>query len=129
MAPEVLELDPELVSQEIEEDVNIAEKGLGRQIDFIVRSAEASDGTAKEILMEVKYSLPRAAGRQLARLVNQLNNALTTGRGQVVVWSLQQPGLQQLKLLYNALGPKAASVQFVSGVEGLYRYLEFYFGH
>ena len=129
MAREVLELDPELVSQEIEENVNVAESGAGRQVDFLVRSAESAGETAEQLFIEAKYALPRVSGEPLTRLVNQVNNAVATGQGKVVLWSLQQPSLQQVKFVYNAIGTNASVVQFVSGVEGLYRYLELYFGH
>jgi len=49
-------------------------------------------------------------------------------QGQVVVWSLRLPSLAQLKAVYEALGSDASRVQFVYGVEGLYRWLQLYFG-
>lgn len=107
----------------------MAESGAGRQVDFLVRSAESAGETAEQLFIEAKYALPRVSGEPLTRLVNQVNNAVATGQGKVVLWSLQQPSLQQVKFVYNAIGTNASVVQFVSGVEGLYRYLELYFGH
>jgi hypothetical protein len=129
VAREVLELDPDLISQEIEENVNVAESGIGKQVDFVVRGAESAGEAAEQLIIEAKYALPRVSGDALTRLVNQVNNAVATGQGKVVLWFLQQPSLQQVKLVYNAIGTNATVVQFVSGAEGLYRYLQIYLAH
>ena len=107
MAREVLELDPELIAQEIQEDVNVAESGIGKQIDFVVRSAESAAEASKTFLIEVKYALPRVPSEQLTRMASQVNNAVATGIGKVVLWSLQQPTIQQIKLAYSAIGANA----------------------
>jgi RHS repeat-associated protein len=129
VAREVLELDPQLISQEIEEDVSVAGTGIGRQIDFLIRGAKSAGEFGEQLLLEVKYALPRVSGEALSRLTAQLNNAIASGKGQAVLWSLQNPGIQQVKLVLSSMGPNADKVQIVSGVEGLYRYLELFLGH
>ena len=58
-----------------------------------------------------------------------MTNAVGSGKAsQVVIWTLKSPGVAQVRLALNALGDLANKVQFVDGVEGLYKYLEFYFG-
>jgi RHS repeat-associated protein len=123
VAYKVITLNPDLVSEEIEEDVAVAEEGIGRSVDFFVRGTQV----ARQLFLEVKYGLPYKAGPALTRLTAQLQNALDTGRGRVVLWTLKDPGLAQINLVLQTLGSKASEVQFVSGVEGLYRFLELYF--
>ena len=106
------------------EDVPVVIQNSRRVIDFYVR---AKDGVSN-LLIEAKYSLPNG-GAALSRLVGQVSNAVASGKAnQVVVWTLKSPTVQQVQNVYNALGSLATQVQFVDGVEGLYKYLEFYFG-
>ncbi|MBI3661728.1 MAG: RHS repeat-associated core domain-containing protein [Acidobacteria bacterium] len=117
-------INAELVEEELAEDVPVVIQNSRRVIDFYVR---AKDGV-NNLLIEAKYSLPNT-GPALTRLVGQVTNAVTSGRAnQVVVWSLREPGIRTIQTVYNALGSLAGNVQFVHGVEGLYRYLELYFG-
>lgn len=96
--------------------------GSGRRvIDFFLEVGNSS------AWLEVKYSLPRA-GEALSRLVGQVQSALSSGQGQVVVWSLREPTLRQLQIVYQAIGQQAGRVQFVHGVEGLFRWMQLYFG-
>jgi hypothetical protein len=60
-------------------------------------------------------------------LVAQLQNAISTGRAKVVLWTLKDPSMAQVSLVLQELGSAVSQVQFVSGVEGLYRFLELYF--
>jgi hypothetical protein len=107
----------------VAEDVPIVVENSLRVIDFFVR---AKDGVSN-LLIEAKYSLPRGAA--LERLSGQLRNALASGRAnQVVVWTLRSPGIQQVQNAYTALGDIATKVQFVDGVEGLWKFLSFYYG-
>ena len=79
------------------------------------------------MLIEAKYSLPRG-GEALARLGRQAANGLQSGKAQdFVVWTLKQASTSQVKVVLDELGEYATRVQFVEGVEGLYRFLEFYF--
>jgi RHS repeat-associated protein/uncharacterized repeat protein (TIGR01451 family) len=118
------QINSEQVYEEIEEDVPIIFQNTRRVIDFFVR---AKDGL-NDLLIEVKYGLPRVSGPALTRLVGQITNAIGSGRAsRVVIWTLRSPGSSQLRLTLNALGDLAQKVQFVDGVEGLYKYLEFYF--
>jgi hypothetical protein len=74
-----------------------------------------------------KYSLP-TGGNALARLAGQVNNSIQSGlANQVVVWSLRQPSLTQVRAVVNALGAQASQVQFVDGVQGLFQYLQLYY--
>lgn len=79
--------------------------------------------------LEVKYSLPRAAGDALNRLVGQMTAMVQTGQGQAVVWSLRAPTSAQLSLIKAQVAPHIfQQVQFVHGVDGLYQWLKLYFG-
>jgi RHS repeat-associated protein len=93
-----------------------------RVLDFVAR---VGDDVA---IIESKYSLPIAEGESLTRLVGQVNQAVSSGAGQVVLWSLKDPTMAQLRLTFQALGATAQRVQFVSGVEGLFRWMQLYFG-
>jgi RHS repeat-associated protein len=109
---------------------NAVTQGLhiaGRHIDNVLRIGN------RIMMLEVKYSLPRA-GDALTRLTAQANAMLThpgvaSGRAQAVVWSYKEPTQAAMRDVLSALGPAASRVQFVHGVEGLYRYLVLYFGN
>jgi RHS repeat-associated protein len=117
-------INTEVVSEEVEEEVPVIFQGTRRVIDFYVQS---KDGL-RSLLIEAKYSLPRG-GEALSRLVGQVTNSIGSGRAsQVVVWTLREPTIRQTQNVINVLGGLATQVQFVHGVEGLYRYLELYFG-
>jgi hypothetical protein len=117
-------INSEQVFEEIEEDVPIIFRTSTRVIDFFVK---AKDGVSN-LLIEAKYGLPRS-GPALARMVGQLTNAIGSGKArQVVIWTLKEPAAWQVGNAINALGDLAPQVQFVHGIEGLWNYLEFYFG-
>lgn len=90
-------------------------------IDFTVRIG------ARIAAVEVKYKLP-LNGASLSRLVNQVNNMVAWGRGQAVVWTLKEPTLAEIRKVTEAIGANSGRVQFVSGVEGLAKWGELYFG-
>ena len=94
-----------------------------RSVDFYLKS---KDGLSA--LLEVKYTLARAGTTSFTRMINQLNAAVQTGQGQVVLWSLREPPIVAVEEALIALGPNAARVQFVHGVEGLYKWMQFFFG-
>ena len=93
-----------------------------RVIDFFVRMGQRS------AWIEMKYGLPWSEGEALTRLVDQVRQALATGQGQAVLWSLREPVARQIGLVTNALGSSAGRVQIVSGVQGLFQWLVTYFG-
>jgi RHS repeat-associated protein len=96
--------------------------GLGRvNVDFLVTIGEES------AMVEAKYALPRVAGSSLTRLVRQVTSAVASGQGKVVLWSLVEPGPAQISLVTRALGGAASEVEIVSGVEGLYQWMELFF--
>ena len=101
----------------------LAQRQTGaRVIDFFVRFGN------RAAWIEVKYALPWRAGEPLTRLVGQVQAAAAAAEGQVVLWTLRPPSVGQVKLVLDHLGQSAARVQFVHGIEGLYRWLLFYFG-
>jgi hypothetical protein len=61
------------------------------------------------------------------RLVAQLNTAVSANQGQVVLWTYKLPTTGEVQLVHQQLGAQASRVQFVNGVDGLYRWIEFYF--
>ena len=81
---------------------------------------------ARIAAIEVKYKVP-TDGAALSRLVNQITNMVQWGQGQVVVWSYKEATLSEISAVTEAIGANASKVQFVSGVEGLYRWIELYF--
>jgi hypothetical protein len=116
-------INSEVLSEEIQEDVEITVGQSTRFFDFYVR---AKDGV-NTLLIEAKYSLPKG-GAALARMAGQVRNALESARAaQVVVWSLKEPTVRQVTTVLNTIGAESNNVQFVHGVDGLYQYLEFYF--
>lgn len=78
--------------------------------------------------IEAKWSLTLKSSEALERLVGQVWEAYYTGRGQVVVWSLREPTIQQLRRVTLAIGSIASEVQFVHGIDGLWNWAKFYFG-
>ncbi len=118
----------EYVARQVMTDYGRVTVARGTQIvrhipDFLLRS---SNGI--RVWVEVKWNLPWQTGQALTRLVGQVTEAWSTKKGQVVVWTLREPTLRQLQLVHTHLGALAARTQFVHGVEGLYRWLRFYFG-
>ncbi|MGD9723617.1 MAG: putative Ig domain-containing protein [Pirellulales bacterium] len=94
-----------------------------RVIDYFVRVGD------RAAMIEVKYGLPRAAGDALNRLAAQMNAMVSSGAGQPVVWTLRAPTQAQLELVKQTAGPETFNrVQFVEGIEGLYRFITIYFG-
>jgi RHS repeat-associated protein len=94
-----------------------------RVIDYLVRIGD------RAAMIEVKYGLPRAAGDALNRLAAQMNAMVSSGAGQPVVWTLRAPTQAQLELVKQTAGPDTFNrVQFVEGIEGLYRFITLYFG-
>jgi RHS repeat-associated protein len=91
-----------------------------RFIDFFVRLND------RAAFIEVKYSLPARLGPSMDRLVGQVNAAVNSNQGQVVVWTLKEPTLAQVRLVLAQTNN--AQVQFVHGVEGLYNWIYLYFG-
>ena len=91
-----------------------------RKLDFLLNAGQSL------VYLEVKFSLPSRAGAAVARIAGQIQAGLATGN-QMVVWSLRAPSTAQLRRVADAVGLDAASrVQFVHGVEGLYRWAQFY---
>src|SRR5262249_32074261 len=81
-------INSEQVYEEIEANVPVIFQNSRRVIDFFVR---AKDGVSN-LLIEVKYGLPRVSGPALSRLVGQITNAVGSGKaGQVVIWTLRSP--------------------------------------
>jgi hypothetical protein len=78
--------------------------------------------------LEMKYGLPWKWGEPLVRLVDQVKQALATGEGEVIVWSLKEPVVRQLNLVKDALGNDATRVRLVHGVQGLWTWLVEFFG-
>jgi RHS repeat-associated protein len=78
--------------------------------------------------IEMKFGLPWKGGETLTRLVDQVRQALATGEGEVVLWSLKEPVTRQLSLLRGALGNDYARVRLVYGVQGLGQWLSEFFG-
>jgi RHS repeat-associated protein len=79
--------------------------------------------------IEVKWSLPSSEGGSLTRLVNQANNMVAYGasNAQAVIWSVREPTARAIDTVSQALGANMDKIQFVNGVEGLYKWIEFYF--
>jgi hypothetical protein len=48
-------------------------------------------------------------------------------QGQAVVWTYAEPTPRQLRLIQTALGPNVSRVQFINGLDGLYRWVTLYF--
>jgi RHS repeat-associated protein len=96
----------------------------GRNIDNFLAL-----GQSARWLLEIKHNLPWRAGEALTRLVEQVQGALATGRGQVAVWSLKNPTDAQKRLLERTLGAADyARIRLVSGVQGLWEFLTKEFG-
>jgi RHS repeat-associated protein len=102
---------------------------LQRALDYSLRFGQ------RFALMEVKYAIPRGA-QAFSRLVAQLTEAVqelprlqgAAQEAQVVLWTYKEPTFAAVRKLYETLGPSVASrVQFVGGVDGLFRWLRFYF--
>jgi hypothetical protein len=91
-------------------------------IDYVVKFGD------KTAWLEMKYGLPWKWGEPLVRLVDQAKQALATGRGEVVVWSLKEPVARQLNLVRDALGTDAGRVRLIYGVQGLWTWLSEFFG-
>ncbi len=91
-----------------------------RFIDFFVKNGE------RTAFIEVKYSLPSKVGPSMTRLVGQVNSAASSNQGQVVLWTLKEPTQNQVRLVVSQVNN--SQVQFVHGVEGLYKWIHLYFG-
>jgi RHS repeat-associated protein len=107
-----------------EAGIEVAETNVsvgGRIIDFVVKTPEG----VKDLLMEVKYSLPTRAGGPLSRLAAQMTEMVANGGGrQAVVWTLRQPAAGALATVEEAVGSAVFNqVTFVHGVEGLAEFL------
>ena len=96
--------------------------GGTRVIDCFVRLGD------RAAWIEMKFGLPWKWGEPLTRLVDQAKQALATGEGEVVIWTLREPVIRQLTLLKDALGNDATRVRVISGVQGLGQYLFEMFG-
>jgi RHS repeat-associated protein len=112
-AEAVLAMKPNLI---VERNLPVA----NRFIDFFVRLGDRS------AFIEVKYSLPAKLGPSMDRLVAQVTAATNSNQGQVVVWTLKEPTMAQVRLVLAQTNN--AQVQFVHGVEGLYNWIHLYFG-
>lgn len=93
-----------------------------RVIDVFLRLGE------RAAWIEMKFGLPWKWGEPLTRLTDQLRQALATGEGEVVLWSLKEPVVRQLSLLKHALGNDYARVRLVHGVQGLGQWLSEFIG-
>ena len=100
----------------------------GRQIINRIPDYLLTASNGLKAWLEIKWNLPSRSGEALTRLVGQVTEAWQTGKGQVVVWSLREPTLQQIRLVHGHLGVLASKTQFVHGVSGLYQWLHLYFG-
>ena len=109
---------------QITQGIRITGSAGPRIIDMMARIGE------RVALIEVKFKLPSRAGSQLDRLVSQMTAATeaTTGKGQqVVLYTFKEPQLAQLQLIHDKLGERALTIQYVSGFDGLVRWMNFYF--
>ena len=94
--------------------------------DFLLRSASG----LRVALLEVKWNLPWArTSAAMLRLVEQVRFGLQSGvTSEVVVWSLKYPTVAQTELLRRTLGINYQFVRVVHGVNGLFLWLNQYFG-
>jgi RHS repeat-associated protein len=93
-----------------------------RVIDFTLQYGQ------RVMDLEAKYKLPSQTGEALSRLVAQAQASIAAGQAQTVIWTLKEPTLQELQLVTQQLGSAASKVQFVNGIDGLARYMAFFFG-
>lgn len=93
-----------------------------RVIDSFLRLGD------KAAWLEMKYGLPWKWGEALSRMADQARQALATGEGEVIVWSLREPVVRQLNLAREALGSDAGRVRFIHGVQGLWTWMVEFFG-
>lgn len=99
--------------------------GGRRVIDFLLNVGN------RLTYIEVKYGLPRQAGAALTRLVGQMRtatNAVSGGKGSVILFTWAAPSEAQMALVVSALGETAGSVKIVSGLTNLIVYLNVLFG-
>ncbi|MEO5959064.1 MAG: RHS repeat-associated core domain-containing protein, partial [Opitutaceae bacterium] len=92
-----------------------------RVIDFALRVGN------QVALLEAKYKIPLGVGDSMNRLVGQLNAGISSGQGQVVLWTFKEPTVAEVERLYAQMGAQAAQVQLIHGMEGLYKWVQFFF--
>ena len=93
--------------------------GGRRIIDFLIQIEE------QLFLLEVKFQIPPSAGPALTRLVGQIQTMAAQANSVPVVFSFRDPGVAQLQRVMDLVGPTAQPVQYISGLDGLIKWLQF----
>ena len=101
-------------------------QGGRRVLDFWLQVGQ------RVAILEVKYKVPSKAGAALTRLVGQMKTALTAEEAaragaQVVLFTYRAPSAAQMRLLLEALGPSANSIQHIHGFTGLIQWARMFF--
>ena len=101
-------------------------RGGRRVLDFWLQVGQ------RVAILEVKYKVPTKAGAALTRLVGQMETALTAEEAtrtgaQVVLFTYRTPSAAQMRLLLEALGPSASSIQHIHGLTGLIQRARMFF--
>ena len=97
--------------------------GGRRIIDFLFQIQ------GRLFLLEVKFQIPPSAGPALTRLVGQIQTMAAQVNSSPVVFSFRDPGVAQLQRVINMVGPTAQPVQYISGLDGLIKWLQFISAH
>jgi hypothetical protein len=96
-----------------------------RVIDFALNFG------SKSANFEIKYKLPASAGDALTRLTGQISAMVSQSAAgqQAVVWTMKEPTMTEVQLIQKSIGPTTfGQVQFVHEVEGLFQWIQLYFG-
>lgn len=109
-----------------ERGVALVGQGGRRVLDFWLQVGQ------RIAILEVKYKIPSRSGAALTRLVGQMQTALTAERAirsgaQVVLFTYRAPSPAQMRLLLQALGPSASSIQHIHGFTGLIQWARMFF--